>query len=451
MTSYHRSANFSVLPLREFACFVCLYVSCVQFVCLRLVVWNIHTTRRFFFLLPFRRNHLVPARNCEKRRRNKNTTFPQNNHWLRPTPKSTQSSWVLAGNFKGKLFDFNCFSVKKKKKNKNKIEAGLFGFQQVVPIRTYFLYHNLKKNQKKKLVFIRSSWDEKSSHGPFFSSEIASQVKQDLFLEFWLVGHHFEFWDRPKRKLESDDVAESDKRRRSQKGRHFRVSYFSLTAKNWERWGPHKVAGRCRLRKCPDTLGVYSYCLIWLERVSIIWFDVIFGIVWLYNQQQTVSKSPWSSLASDFRIHIWKIHADSFWVVDSTLHLISPAAPRSSDIDDTRPKTTSRIIFGSKYFELIFEFCAVWFFWREELVDQSIMWLTCWIFLCVLVVGRRGNSCCLMRQLRCCCCCLGLGPPCELMMNRTAAVLFCFLFWIVMALYGPASAQDGWDERELHF
>lgn len=151
MTSYHRSANFSVLPLREFACFVCLYVSCVQFVCLRLVVWNIHTTRRFFFLLPFRRNHLVPARNCEKRRRNKNTTFPQNNHWLRPTPKSTQSSWVLAGNFKGKLFDFNCFSVKKKKKNKNKIEAGLFGFQQVVPIRTYFLYHNLKKTKRKNL------------------------------------------------------------------------------------------------------------------------------------------------------------------------------------------------------------------------------------------------------------------------------------------------------------
>lgn len=342
--------------------------------------------------------------------------------------------------------------VLRKRKKKKKQNRGRFVWVSAGgPDQDLFLVSQFKKNQKKKLVFIRSSWDEKSSHGPFFSSEIASQVKQDLFLEFWLVGHHFEFWDRPKRKLESADVAESDKRRRSQKGRHFRVSYFSLTAKNWERWGPHKVAGRCRLRKCPDTLGVYSYCLIWLERVSIIWFDVIFGIVWLYNQQQTVSKSPWSSLASDFRIHIWKIHADSFWVVDSTLHLISPAAPRSSDIDDTRPKTTSRIIFGSKYFELIFEFCAVWFFWREELVDQSIMWLTCWIFLCVLVVGRRGNSCCLMRQLRCCCCCLGLGPPCELMMNRTAAVLFCFLFWIVMALYGPASAQDGWDERELHF
>jgi hypothetical protein len=71
VTSYHRSANFSVLPLREFACFVCLIrVLCAVRVfapcCL-----EYSRNSKVFFLLPFRRNHLVPARNCEKIRRNK--------------------------------------------------------------------------------------------------------------------------------------------------------------------------------------------------------------------------------------------------------------------------------------------------------------------------------------------------------------------------------------------
>lgn len=206
-------------------------------------------------------------------------------------------------------------------RKRNKIEAGLFGFQQVVPIRTYFLYHNLKKKPYEKTCF----------HSLKLGCTIFSwaiflvrnrQSSETRFFSRILVGHHFEFWDRPKRKLESADVAESDKNVDGAKKDDIFGSVISVwQRKNWKRWGPHKVAGRCRLRKCPDTLGVYSCCLIWLERVSIIWFDVIVGIVWLYNQQQTVSKSPWSSLASDFRIHIWKIHADTFFGSSTPLYI----------------------------------------------------------------------------------------------------------------------------------
>lgn len=152
VTSYHRSANFSVLPLREFACFVCLIrVLCAVRVfapcCL-----EYSRNSKVFFLLPFRRNHLDPARNCEKIRRNKTrhslkTTIGYVLPWNQPNlleylPGISKVSF---------FFYFNCFSVKKKKKNK--IEAGLFGFQQVVPIRTYFLYHNLKKKTIRKNLF----------------------------------------------------------------------------------------------------------------------------------------------------------------------------------------------------------------------------------------------------------------------------------------------------------
>lgn len=73
--------------------------------------------------------------------------------------------------------------LRKRKKNRGRfvwVSAG-------GPDQDLFLVSQFKKTTKKKLVFIRSSWDVQSSHGPFFSSEIASQVKQDLFLEFWLV------------------------------------------------------------------------------------------------------------------------------------------------------------------------------------------------------------------------------------------------------------------------
>lgn len=48
--------------------------------------------------------------------------------------------------------------------------------------------------------------------GHFSRPKSPSRVKQDLFFfSRILVGHHFEIWDRPKRKLESANVAESDK------------------------------------------------------------------------------------------------------------------------------------------------------------------------------------------------------------------------------------------------
>lgn len=142
-------------------------------------------------------------------------------------------------------------------RKRNKIEAGLFGFQQVVPIRTYFLYHNLKKKPYEKTCF----------HSLKLGCTIFSwaiflvrnrQSSETRFFSRILVGHHFEFWDRPKRKLESADVAESDKNVDGAKKDDIFGSVISVwQRKNWERWGPHKVAGRCRLRKCPPTHLVF--------------------------------------------------------------------------------------------------------------------------------------------------------------------------------------------------
>jgi hypothetical protein len=150
---------------------------------------------------------------------------------------------------------------------------------------------------------------------------------------------------------------------RSQKGRHFRVSYFSLTAKKLEKMGTTQSCRSLPIKEVPR----HTWCLFLLSYLTWESFDYL---VWRHRWyrltvQSTTNCIEISLVVVGFRLphpYLKNSRRYFFWVVDSTLHVISPAAPRSFDIDDTRPKTTSRIIFQSKYFEPIF--LVLRCFWR---------------------------------------------------------------------------------------
>jgi hypothetical protein len=131
----------------------------------------------------------------------------------------------------------------------------------------------------------------------------------------------------------------------------------------------------------------HTWCLFLLSYLTWESFDYL---VWRHRWyrltvQSTTNCIEISLVVVGFRLphpYLKNSRRYFFWVVDSTLHVISPAAPRSFDIDDTRPKTTSRIIFQSKYFEPIFLvllFLAIGTCWS--------MWLTCWISCVYLLLA----------------------------------------------------------------